>query len=61
MGWAQDFDNNGVDDDVAVVKFRHCRFDTNFDGVLYQSTNALNIDFVSSSDRNSWSEMESWH
>ena len=52
VDWVQDFDNNGVDDDVAVVKFRHCRFDTNFDGVLYQSTNALNIDFVSS-DRNS--------
>eukprot|EP01050_Picozoa_sp_SAG11_P018290 SAG11_NODE_2742_length_3021_cov_2.505476_2_plen_380_part_00 len=41
------FDLNGLDDDIATVKFRHCRFDTNFDGILCQSTNALNIDFDS--------------
>ena len=41
------FDLNGLDDDVATVKFRHCRFDTNYDGILFQSTNALNIDFDS--------------
>ena len=41
------FDLNGLDDDIATVKFRHCRFDTNFDGIVYQSTNALNIDFDS--------------
>eukprot|EP01047_Picozoa_sp_COSAG01_P019303 COSAG01_NODE_1069_length_11875_cov_244.112716_4_plen_924_part_00 len=41
------FDLNGLDDDIATVKFRHCRFDTNYDGILFQSTNALNIDFDS--------------
>jgi hypothetical protein len=41
------FNLNGLDDDIATVKFRHCRFDTNYDSVVWQSTNALNIDFDS--------------